>query len=195
MKTSTLLFLLVAITSTAFTQIRPGQYLLGGAVNFESTNEDYPINNSAKSNNFFISPSVGYFIVDNLAGGIRIDFSSYHTKTNSGESRSHTTTISPFVRYYILPVVKKVNAFIDVSYIRGRTKWTYDPNPSQYQKSRGYKISVGPSIFLTDQVALEFTLGFKHITSDSWGARNSNKFNTGLGLQIHLGKGRSKKAV
>ena len=161
MKISTLFFLLFIITTTAFTQIKKGQYLLGGNINFESTKDESSIYPANKSNNFFISPNIGYFIVDKMAGGLRIDFGSYDSKSDNVETHLTTTTISPFLRYYLLPVAKKVNAFIDVSYLHNKTKWSSQYN-RYYEKSKGYYISVGPSIFLTNQIAFEFTLGCKH---------------------------------
>ena len=170
-----------------------GTVSLGGSVRFESVNEDYrPFNNTYKSNGFFISPAIGYFFINKMAAGLRIDFSSYHSKADSFETRSRSTAVSPFVRYYFLPVAKKVNAFLDVGYLHSKTKWTFSNSPF-YGKSKGFQILAGPSIFLTGQIALEFTLGIKHIKSDSsLEPAKSNKLTTGFGLQIHLGKVKQK---
>ena len=196
MKTFTLFLLLFAIATAAFSQIQKGQYLLGGGINFESAKEAYPINRSHKSNDFFISPSIGYFIIDKFGGGLRIDMSFYNSKGDNVETHSTITGISPFVRYYFLPVPKNVNAFIDVGYVHSKTKWNSFSNPAYSEKSKGFKISAGPSIFLTDQIALEFILGFRHTTSDDFGPglepAKSSIFNSGLGLQVHLGKIKNK---
>lgn len=69
MKTFILFLLLLTITTTAFTQIKKGQYLLGGGFNFESTKDENSISPTNKSNNFFISPNIGYFLFDKMAGG------------------------------------------------------------------------------------------------------------------------------
>ena len=192
MKTFTLLLLQIAITSTLFSQTKKGQFLIGGAINFESVNEDYSINETHKSSNFFVSPSVGYFIINNLATGLRMSFDSYDSKSNNLETKFSSTSILPFVRYYVLPIRKKVNAFVDVSYIHKKTRWSSFNNSPYYEKSKGYQVSAGPSIFLTDQVALEFTLGFKHTKSDGVQPKNSNTVSSGFGLQIHLGKNKNK---
>lgn len=188
MKTG-LLFLLLSIVSTmALTQIKKGQYLLGGSIHFESTKEDNSINATHTSNNFSISPSVGYFIVDKLAGGLRLDFSSYDSKSDDLETHYTATSISPFLRFYLLPSPKKVNAFIDVSYIHSKTKWRNLSGSVYYEKTKGYFVSAGPSIFLSDQVALEFTVGYKHSISDDFGQTISGTINSGFGLQIHFGR-------
>lgn len=191
MKKFTLLFLLFIGTTTAFTQIKKGQYLLGGSLNFESTKEVYSTIPTYTANNFFISPAIGYFIVDNMAGGVRLNLDFYDTKSATVETHYITTTISPFLRFYFLPAPKKINAFIDVSYIHNKTKNNSFSEP-YYEKAKGYSISAGPSIFLTEQVALEFTLGYKHTLSDNFYNTKSNVINSGFGLQIHFGKNKNK---
>jgi hypothetical protein len=191
MKTATLLLLFLTITTPSFTQIKKGQFLIGGSINFESTKNENAINPTYTSNNFFFSPAIGYFMVDQLAGGLRLDFSLYDSKSDNVETHSTATTISPFLRYYLLPVSKKVNAFIDVSYLHNKKKFS----PGYSEKAKGYYLSAGPSIFLTEQIALEFTLGYKHTNSDNFGNTEVDIFNSGFGLQIHLGKLKKKPAA
>src|SRR6185295_20007765 len=137
MKTFPLVLLFIAITSKAFTQIKRGQYLLGGSIRFESVNNDYLPSGTYKSTNFIISPAIGYFFINKMASGLRIDFSSYDSKSDGFESQSRSMTVSPFIRYYVLPVANKVNAFIDVAYVYTKTKWTFSNSPI-YQKSKGF---------------------------------------------------------
>jgi len=198
MKFLQLLFLFIAITSQSFCQIRKGQWLLGGSLRFESADQKYSLfNNTYKSNNFFISPDIGYFVTNKLAGGLRIDFSSYNPKADSVETHLTSTTFSPFVRYYLLPVHKKVNVFFDLSYVHTKSKWQSFSNPPSYGNSNGFQISAGPSMFLTDQIALEFMLAFRRTTSNDpvLEPAQLNKLSTGLGLQIHLGKNKTKKTA
>ena len=192
MKIITLISLLLTMTATAFPQIRKGQFLIGGNIRFESINSENLNIVTDKSIRFLISPNVGYFIIDKLAGGLRVDFGSYHSKSESIETHYITTSISPFIRYYFLPFKNKINVLIDLGYIHNRIKWSSATNPGYYEKGKGYSISVGPSIFLTDQVALEFTLGFRHTTTDNFYKTKSNIINSGFGLQIHLGKTKNR---
>lgn len=159
-------------------------------MNFESTKNENTVN--YQSTNFFISPNIGYFIINKLPIGLRVDFRFYNSKSQNLETHLVNTSISPFLRYYFLPLQRKVNVFIDVSYIHDKSKWSSDSNPGYFVKTRGYYFSGGPSIFLTDQIALEFTLGYKHTKSYDFGDIKETKFNSGLGLQIHLGKNKSK---
>jgi hypothetical protein len=193
MKKLTLFLLLFIGTTTAFTQIKKGQYLLGGSIGFESTKDEYSINPTNTVNNFLISPAIGYFIVDNMAGGIRLNLGFYDSKSDDLETHYTNTTISPFLRFYFLPAHKKVNAFIDVSYIHNKTGFNAYSDPAHYDKAKGYSISAGPAIFLTEQIALEFTVGYKHTLSDNFNQAKSTVINSGLGLQIHFGKNKNKR--
>ena len=191
MKSATFLFLFLTITTTSFSQIKKGQFLIGGNISFESAKNENAINSTYTSNNFFISPAIGYFIAYQLAGGLRIDLSLYNSKSDNVDTHYTATTISPFLRYYLLPVPGKVNVFIDVSYLHTKTKSSLGYS----EKAKGYYLSAGPSVFLTKQIALEFTLGYKHTDSDNFGHTKVDIFNSGFGLQIHLGKLQKKLAA
>jgi hypothetical protein len=192
MKTTILLSFLLILTATAFTQISKGQFLIGGNMNFESTKEENSVYGSYKSINYFISPNIGYFIFNKIGGGLRLDIRSYNSTSQNLETHQVNASISPFLRYYFLPVQKKVNAFIDGSYLHDKSKWHSDSNPSYFVKSKGYYFFAGPSIFLTDQIALEFTIGYKHTKSNDFGDTRKSKISSGFGLQIHFGKSKLK---
>ena len=176
----------------AFTQLSKGQLLLGGSLRFESVKESYFPGGTYKGTNIFLSPAVGVFVLHKLAGGVRVDFSSYKSISSNVETKQTTMVLSPFVRYYFLPVASKINAFLDAGYLLSKTKWSSFSNSAYTDKSKGFQVLAGPSIFLTEQIALEFTIGYRYTTSDNWGpgqdANKSSTLSSGLGLQIHLGK-------
>ncbi|RYE29848.1 MAG: porin family protein [Sphingobacteriales bacterium] len=191
MKISTLLFFALLISGKAFTQLSKGQFLLGGSLRFESVKESYYPSGSYEGTNIFVSPAVGVFVLNKLAGGVRVDFSSYKSNSSNVETKQTITELSPFMRYYFLPVASKINVFLDAGYLFSKTKWNSFSNPAFTDKSRGYQVLAGPSIFLTEQIALEFTIGYRHTTSDRGAGLDATKSSTlssGLGLQIHFGK-------
>ncbi len=195
MKTILLLSLLLALTTTAFTQVSKGQFLIGSSINFESIKNENSSYGNYESTNYYISPNIGYFIINKIATGLRVDFKSYNNKSESLETHQTNTSISPFLRYYFLPVQKKVNAFIDVSYIHNKSKWSSNSNAGYFVKAKGYYFYGGTAIFLTNQIALEFTFGYRHTKSDDFGNTKENKLSSGVGLQIHLGKHKNKSIV
>lgn len=192
MKTIVLLYLLLALTTTAFTQVSKGQFLIGSSINFESIKNQNSVNGNYESTNYYLSPNIGYFIINKIATGLRVDFKSYNQKSVNLETHQTNTSLSPFLRYYFLPIQKKVNAFIDVSYIHNKSRWSSNSNAGYFVKAKGYYFFAGAAIFLTNQIALEFTFGYKHTKSDDLGNTKENKLSSGIGLQIHLGKNKLK---
>ena len=199
MKVFTILFFFLAMSSKAFTQVLSGQFLLGGNIRFESVKENYYRDETYKSTNIFIAPAIGYFILDKLAGGVRVDLSSYKSNSTNVDTRQTEIAISPFVRYYFLPPASQVNVFLDAGYLRSNSKWKRltDPAFSVTDKSKGFQVLAGPSLFLSDQIALEFMLGYRYTKSDEspaqMDATKSTSFSSGLGLQIHFGKKRQSR--
>ncbi len=193
MKILPFLFFFLAMSSRAFTQLSSGQFLLGGNIRFESVKENYFLGEKHESTNIFISPAIGYFVLNKLAAGVRADRSSYKSNTTGVESRLTSTSISPFVRYYFLPMAAKVNVFLDAGYLHNKSKWERLTNPAYgyTDKSKGLQVLAGPSMFLTDQIALEFTLGYRYTKSEDRVVSEPTKstsFSSGLGLQIYFGK-------
>ena len=192
MKISTLLLLLI-LANAAISQINKGQLLVGGNISFESINNDGDGISVANyhTTNFFLSPNFGYFIIPKFAGGMRLNLSIYDQKIPVSLIESNIS-ISPFLRYYLLPRKQKFNVLVDVSYIHLKFKSEVQNSQSYPEKTNGYDISVGPSIFLNEHVAVEFLIGYKQTSVKDAGANTETTFNTGLGLQIHLGKIKTK---
>lgn len=196
MKTIIFLFSLIAFTfDPALCQIQKGNFLIGGNITYQSIDNNRSYSGNYSSDQFSVSPGVGYFLIDRLAAGFRFDLEFIKSKSENVNTKYTSTSISPFVRYYFLPVSNKINFLVDAAYIhfyeKNRFGGVMQP---YYERSNGYSISAGPAFFLSDQVALEFTVGWKHISKDDFDKTNTNMINTGFGLQIHLhkSKGRSR---
>jgi outer membrane protein with beta-barrel domain len=184
------LFLLLA--NTAMCQINKGQFLLGGNASFESikTEGDGFYVTSYKTTNLFLSPNIGYFIISKLAGGLRLNVSIYNQGTPVNYSQTDIS-LSPFLRYYLLSRKQRFNILADVGYIHSKNKKRFQ-GYAPIENGNGYNLSAGPSIFLNQHVALEFLLGYKQTKLKNEGNNKTARFNTSLGLQIHLGKIKSK---
>src|SRR5579863_2054352 len=94
-----MLFLLfvIVVSNQVSAQIKKGQWLAGGNLNWTSTFNDYNGNNTVVT----IMPDAGYFFIDKLAGGLKLNYSMGHPAQGGAYSNFG---FSPFVRYYILPV-------------------------------------------------------------------------------------------
>lgn len=172
---------LLISTQVVFAQINRGQFLVGGNAGFESGK--FGDVDASKYTSFELSPDAGYFFIDNLAGGLRLNLES--TKFKDAEDATSSVLIAPFVRYYFLPVAQKVNIFADASYGFGSMK------DGQSESFNQYSFMAGPAIFLTPNTALEFALQFRSAGGDAFGGEDrQNNFGINVGFQIHLGNGK-----
>lgn len=178
-------FLLVS-SNAIFAQVDQGQIMVGGAAQFNRGSiGDW------KSTEINIAPNLGYFVINQLAVGLRPEFTYGKTKqkingttlTNS----STTYTIAPFVRYYFMPSGEQLNIFADASYGFGSTK---EKDESSVDENY-YQIKAGPAFFLTPNTALEFALYYRSYGGDRFPDDRYNNFGLSVGFQIHLGGGAS----
>jgi hypothetical protein len=175
-------FLLVS-SHSMFAQINQGQWLVGGSAGFNSSK--HGDSDAGKETDIWVAPNVGYFLIDKLAAGLDLSFSS--NKVKSADDANSTFSLAPFVRYYFLDAGEKVNVFADAHYGFGSTGGDDKVSFNEFQ------IKAGPAIFLTPNTALEFALYYKSQGGDYWkiGAEDerNNNFGLSIGFQIHLGNG------
>lgn len=173
--------LLMGSVSAVFAQgnINKGDWMLGGDAGFSSQKHgDY------KTTSFGVSPNVGYFFINNLAGGLRLETTSEKTELGSSESKNTGLSLAPFVRYYFLPASQKVNVFADASFGFGKNKYESGliDNESDFTQ---LGIKAGPAIFLTPATALEITLNYNTTKFKDIEDRQ-NLFGVNVGFQIHI---------
>jgi hypothetical protein len=182
MKKIVIATIFAAIASAASAQINKGQWLVGGDANFSSSKTEDADNRVSVVK---FNPNVGYFFVNNFAGGLRVSLSS--TKHKNLDDAYRSLAAAPFLRYYFLSPGEKVNVFADASYGFGKTSYGNDDRGFNY-----YEIKAGPAIFLTANTALEFTVGYSSAGGQAHEDNNGDvhRYNTiavGVGFQIHLG--------
>jgi hypothetical protein len=139
-----------------------GTWLVGGTGKF------YMYNDQTSSSTFFteakytqidISPSVGYFVIDKLAFGLKPTFSSIKGKVTSSGGLSTNVQrywIGPFGRYYFLEQDKPYNIVTDVSYQFG-----FFGGGLIKGKLNTFSILAGPVIYFNPSVGLKFLLGYR----------------------------------
>lgn len=188
--------LLVAVAifslSTAFAQgnINQGDWMVGGTTNFSSSK--YGSNANSKATSFSFAPNIGYFFINQLAGGLRFDISSYKSGTGSTENKQSSFMLEPFLRYYFLPSTQKVNVFADAGYGFGSSKSTYGTTSQPSVSSSAFNAKAGVAVFVTPVAALEFALGYNSLKYKGAPDRY-NSINFGIGFQIHLPGGGAVK--
>jgi hypothetical protein len=168
MKMKSKLFIMAALCAIAFksnAQTEKGNFLLGGSVNFSTSNNENE--NPAKRTTFGVAPRVGYFVSDNWAVGTTLDYSISKTKGSiQGEMtyigyQSINYGISPFVRYYTR-IADNFKFFGDfnVNAIRGSQKEVDEHGEvgiTTYKSTRySTAISPGLAFFPAKKWAIEF---------------------------------------
>lgn len=184
-------FLLVS-SNAIFAQVDQGQWLAGGSAGFNHSSQG-----DTKHTTIMVSPDLGYFVINQLAVGLRPEFGYMKTKTKVGtvttSGSSTAFTLAPFVRYYFMPSGEKINVFGDASYGFGSSKVKGGSSVS----GNYYQIKAGPAIFLTPNTALEFAAYYRSWGGDAYenaaGDRDNN-FGLSIGFQIHLGGGNAGAA-
>jgi hypothetical protein len=173
--------MLLVIVNMASSQITKGNLLLGGSTSFSSSKWG-----DSKSTSFTFSPNLGYFFINNFAGGLRVQI---ETEKEDGEDDAYvTTSIAPFLRYYFIPASKeqKVNVFADVAYGFGSAG-----SGDTKLNMNGYSLMAGPAIFLNQHTALEITLGYSSNKFEDIDDR-LNTFKINVGFQIHINTSNNK---
>lgn len=191
MKVFFLMLLSLNLTLTAFSQITKNNWLVGGSGKLFSDNSDYnstAYSYTAKFTQIDISASVGYFLADKLALGLRPTFSSIKGKVTAIGGMSTNTQhywLGPFARYYFLPSDKQLNFLTDIGYQFG------------VFNSKGYKGDLasfsafaGPVIYFNNCVGIEILFGYSYNKEDMEDVSKTihKGFQTSIGFQIHLEK-------
>jgi outer membrane protein len=193
MKGITFFAITMLASMSALAQFNQGRMLVGGSAEFRTIADKNKSGGTTTTNgnrtSMSVSPSFGYFVIDQLAVGASVDMavSKWNAKT-SNDVDNNTTSIQfqPFVRYYL-----PAGVFFQGKFGLGTAKTTYDEtyDDSKYNTS-SLALSAGYAIFLSDNVALEPELGyrtskFKNTDSDTKNI-NSGIF-LRIGFQIYLG--------
>ena len=182
-------------------QLDKGIWLVGGSGSFYTYQEDYnsvPTTFTAKYTEVDISASIGYFVVDKLAAGLRPTFSSVkgvamQNGISNGGTNSYKIAFGPFVRYYFLQTDKPFNLLADVGY-----QWGINQRLGALHEKGKYNtfsIMAGPELFFNTTTGIVILFGYKQeITSIEKSQLTSNfnmnksGFHISIGFQLHLEK-------
>ena len=164
-----------------------GDIFITGSVGFNSSKTG-----DFKTNSFDISPSVGFFVTDNIAIGGRLGFTS--TKEDDGfgdDVTSDTFRIGAFGRYYATPA-SQFSMFVELG-ANYMSTTENDGTGAEDFKTTGFGIALAPGVsyWIADNWALEASiaaLSYNTSKPDVDGAENTNDFGLNVDLtNINIG--------
>ncbi len=168
-------FLLVlAISGSVKAQTAKGDWMVGGY---------FRINTSDNNTQIGLTPSVGVFLIDNLAvgGNLLLDF------TKTGDNKVTNFGIGPFARYYFTNANVKPIIHGNLNFISQKLK---AGSISNTNSGMNYFLGGGAAIFINDQVSIDLLAGYDHSRFDGEG---SGGFAFNVGFQVYLHKSQVDK--
>jgi hypothetical protein len=208
-----LLFILITLTSfQSFSQINKGQWLAGGGGVF-SYSETANSGQYTNQKNVQTAINSGYFMLNNIAVGLNLNFAYVKNSdpvygyglTGDGLTSSTGGLAGPFVRTYLLSKQSKINFMFHGAYQYGVIKnnlssryFYYSPysgnvtitnrESTSTNRTHNFMIAAGPVLFIHPTVSMELLVAYYMQKQESMDIR-THSFLTGIGFQIHLGKG------
>lgn len=177
-----LFFSCLSVAVTQAQNIRKGDFMLGGDISFSSTSLSG--SGSGSQTDVKISPNFGYFFIDRFAGGLEL---SYQSQSVSGMGGSvNAFGLAPFLRYYFLPVDRKLNLFLQGNYGFGSASGN-----GTSISFNAFGFSFGTAIFVTPSTALEFAVRYSSAGGELYEQQfgpgiRQNTVGLAIGFQIHL---------
>ncbi|QKZ14515.1 outer membrane beta-barrel protein [Spirosoma sp. KUDC1026] len=193
------------ITSVVNAQTEQGRWQVGAQVG----NFSYQSQNGTKNFSGSISPSAGYFVIDNLlvGTGVPLSYSAFRFPTAIAPFAKSISTgygLSPFARYYVGKTQLKPYAELAYSYSRSINKQTQEDVTGQLSErtslasSTNLTPTVGVAYFFTNNVALNAGLSYNIQASKTEACDVNNNLvsftsnwkslSLGIGLQIFFGE-------
>jgi hypothetical protein len=176
---------------TVNAQTAQGNYLLGGNIGLDISSEKTKVGDetSDESVNFTtiaVSPNFGYFITDEIVGGLGLGFFSVSSDGNSSTSLN----VGPFARYYY-DVEDNVSIFGHVGFNFMSVDLGED-----FESQTGTSFNIGPGLafFVSESVAIEGLLVYRNETMNQGENINGDEvkalsscFVFSIGVQAYLG--------
>lgn len=181
--------------SGVYAQFSKGTITFAGSVGYSSlTIKDTQASvtvTQGTTNTFTFVPQVGYFFIDNLAGGAGITLkSSAFTDASSSRASSTTTFLfSPFVRYYFPPKIYAQLSF-DLGSVKDKNTDNKGITTETSNRASGWSLLAGYPILFGKVVAIEPQIGYSSLTQSSNAANYTNAAGLFLrvGIQVYLSK-------
>ena len=201
MKKFILLAIVFVSTNVILAQTEQGKYVLSGAtgLQFISSNIEYEQDGQSQGDitqtSFSFMPSVGYFVIDNLAIGLSANFISMTQKEQGRKYTNKSTMILPSAMYYF-PVAGNLKPLVQVGAGIMSTVFEGDFSEPFYdsykQEASGLAINFGggAAYFINENVSLNFGLSYTMANlkdgDDSDYVQKQGNFAGNVGLSVYF---------
>lgn len=193
------LFAVLVASMSSYGQTSKGNYIVSGStgLQFLSSNTknvyDGETQNEFNTKTFSFNPSVGYFIIDDLAIGLSCNIKSDKYELNedySSKSTSTSTLIAPTAMYYF-PVDGKIRPFaqlgLGLQSVTNKVKGSYSENK---QTLNGLAVNVGGGVsyFVSKYVSIDLYLSYTKSnlkdTDDEKRKIKQGTFGSNIGISV-----------
>jgi len=171
----------VALGTTAMAQTDQGGWMFGAGsdLSFMSSKQDNDQEDS--QSDFGLDVRAGYFVIDNLAVGLDVGF----TSSSLGDASESSVLVGPYVRYYL-----PMKIFAEVGYRLGSQKSEIDfGDPIGVQEVTygvgALGIGVGYAAFLNDNISIEPMVQYAMATTSP--DEGDSVSGSGFGVMVNFG--------
>jgi hypothetical protein len=180
-------------------QTTAGSFLIGGSAGVQRNKqhlENLPpgtVVNTSPITTSTITPSVGYFVINNFMVGLQGNYSNWRQSQGGIKSRTNSFSIGPVLRYYI-PFGGKFALFPEASaaysWSLSRSKGDASGVFLDYKnKSINYiyKAGAGVTWFVKPNIGIEAVLGYRQNNKKSTPSYTTTLY-TSLAIQFYLSR-------
>jgi hypothetical protein len=208
MKKLILILIAALLSSSLMAQYTAqGNFVIGSTLGFSSANSKVTQDDGAgdiatenpTSTQFSIAPSIGYFLADNLAIGIGMDYTFNQVERSGGDNNEDSDLLfGPFGRYY-MPVTNDMAFFLEGNFGFGNASdnMIIAGEPQRLNTNiMAFGVGPGFTIFSSSAVGIEALVKYNYARSrfdtDIAGIQRetvtrTNQFDFSIGFQFYFG--------
>ncbi|WP_321306729.1 outer membrane beta-barrel protein [Marinifilum fragile] len=182
---------LLFFTNMLLAQTEKGKFLIGAqsSLSFSSMDNELKSNGGdqdmGSTKEFEFAPQVGCFVIDGLAIGAELPFTSSKQEDEDGdEYKMNTIAFVPFARYYFGET--NVKPYVHAGFGFGSAKEKNDYSEQDYSMT-ALELGGGMAIFLNESIAVDLGLGYASTTLKPDGDYSGNPKIVTSGLAFQVG--------
>ncbi len=158
-------------------QTSQGNFMIGGGFGFSSQSRQN--NNDYVDNYTYLEPSVGYFVIDNLAVGLNLFVGGGKFQNGVTDQQYSDFGVGPFVRYYVPTSNEKFSFYGQASFFFVNETFTNNVNGDKFREGESrFSIAPGFTYFFTPHWGLDVGLTLFSVVVEDPDRDNNNNNRT-----------------